>query len=39
MTDPFIPLSLKEFNIGSKIQKLADIGIDTFKNRRKNEKA
>ncbi|SHJ15097.1 putative protease [Dethiosulfatibacter aminovorans DSM 17477] len=28
---PVYPLSLKEFNIGSKIQKLADIGIDTFK--------
>lgn len=28
---PVYPLSLKEFNIGAKIQKLADIGIDTFK--------
>jgi putative protease len=28
---PVYPLSLKEFNIGAKIQKLADIGIDTLK--------
>jgi putative protease len=29
--NPVYPLSLKEFNIGAKIQKLADIGINTFK--------
>lgn len=29
--EPVYPLSLKEFNIGAKIQKLADIGIDTLK--------